>query len=202
MSFWKSRTGRPITGDEKSSFLNDNSVIPEGTLALTEIKSIKLVDNPNATRDPEKKYYEFLFKIVDGDFIGRTVSGKIKCFFGEPDPVDRHLNMLKRIMDLCNLRMSHSGEPTEKDLMPMCGKRLGIKIGEWSMTGDDGTPREGNLVRETHSPMGFKCETGVKKEFNHVVKNKNNLDLYDSALSRNSNRISNSDFEVSDDVPF
>ena len=120
---------------------------------------------------------------------------KIKCFDGSPDAIDRNLNMLKLVMDLCKFKPTHAEAPTQQDLMPMIGSILGVKIREWSMPKKDGSGMmEGNFVAEVFSPVGFEDEAGVKAEVKHVQSN------VDSAFSRN--KPVEDELFSGDDVPF
>jgi len=163
MSFWNSGGGN-VTGNPQDAFVSDFTIIPNNTTAPASIKSISLIEKENRFNNSTDKYYEFTYKLLSGDFKGREVAQKIKCFQGEQSSIQRALNMLKLIMDLCDYKPSHGGEPTAQELMSMQGKVLGIKIREWQMQKVDGSgTMEGNFVAEVHKiDDKFITETGVK----------------------------------------
>jgi len=191
MSFWESKSGQPITGSPDAAFVKDFEIIPNNTMALAKIKSFEVVEEQNQYKGPQK-YIKVIYKITDGDFINREVIQKIKPFDGEPKQIDRNLNMLRLIMELCSYKPEHSNEPTNADLMRMNGKALGIKIREWSMPKKEGGLMEGNFVSEVHPPAGFVSQTGVRSErvYSSPV---------DSALNRNSQARVDS---LEEDLPF
>lgn len=192
--FWDAPTGEKITGDEKSSFVPDFTVVPEGTTAISTIKSAKVVNKEATQYAGEDKFIELTHKLIDGDFKGREVSQKIKVFLGKPEAITRNLNMLKRVMDLCNYKPTHNNEPTDADLSNLVGKVVGIKVGEWSMPKKDGGFMEGNHVREVHASANFKCETGTKAEIVHTRDNN------ESAFSRNP--VAGNDVDLDEELPF
>lgn len=191
--FWKSRSGQEITGKPEQAFVQPFTIIPEGTKALAHIKSCAVVETDATQYKAADKFIQIAYKILDGDYKHREVTQKIKVFNGEPKSIDRNLNMLKLLMDLCGFKPTHSGEPTNQDLANMVGKILGITIGEWSMSKADGGVMEGNFVREIASSQNFQCETGVKAEV------KRTPSQLDSAFSRNP-RVNLDDLD--NDVPF
>ncbi len=69
------------------------------------------------------------------------------------------------IYKLLDHKPTHSGDPTDKDLSTMMNRCLGIKVAEWSMVGNDGTPKQGNFVSEVHALAGFESASGERKEF-------------------------------------
>ena len=136
------------------------------------------------------KFYQVIYKLLDGDYKSREVTQKIKCFDGKPEQIQRNLNMLKLVMQLCELKPSTAKAPMDLELLPMLGKILSIKIGEWSMPKNDGGMMEGNFVREVHPTGSLATETGVKAEVVHRPT--------DSALNRNAALL-----ELADDgIPF
>jgi hypothetical protein len=160
--FWNNGSGKPITGELKDAVAADFSVIPNNTMALAKITRIELVEKD--TDYGHQKYYEFTWKIVSDEFINREVTQKVKCFVGTPTAIDRGLNMMKLLMKLCGVEITHDHEPSSKDLSPMLGKVLGIQIREWALPGKDGVMMEGNHVGEVHSKDGFKFVMGHKME--------------------------------------
>ncbi len=192
-NFWTSPSGSPITGSPDSAFLKDFTTIPEGTMALGTIKSFEVVTKAANKYTPEQKHIEVKYKLTQGDFKNREVTQKIKVFDGKPEQIERNLNMLKLIMDLCGYTPLHGNEPSNQELAAMNGRVLGIKIGEWSMPKEDGSGvMEGNMIREVHSSAGFECETGVKSEVVH------SRSAVDTAFSRNQPKTDSLD----DDIPF
>ena len=194
--FWSSKSGIPITGTPENSFSKSFVTIPEGTTAVARIKTFEIIEKNSEYRGPEK-YMQITYKITSGEFNDREVTQKIKPFDGEPKAIDRNLNMLKLVMDLCDFKPSHSGEPTNDDLRRMTGRILGIKIREWSLPKKDGSGMmEGNFVSEVAAASGFVVETGIKIVHIHSMPT-------DSALSRNSNaRVDGAMPGIDDDLPF
>lgn len=197
MSFWTSGTGKTLTGKPEDAFVRDFSIIPDGTQAEAMIKHFILIDRPNEYTGSNDKYYEILYKLITGDFKGREVSQKIKCFAGKPEQIDRNLNMMKLIMELCDFKPKHSNEPTDADLMPMQGKMVSIKISEWSMEKKDGSGMmEGNFVSEVHKSGAIPTETGTKQI---VTKSPSQKKGVESALTRNQPQV---EMNMDDDIPF
>ena len=192
INFWTSGSGKTITGNPQDAFLQDYTTLPEGTCAEALIKSFTLVEKENKFSNKNDKFYEIKWKLVSGDFAGREVSQKIKCFDGKPEQVDRALNMMRLIMQLCDFKPAHSDAPQDIELIPMVNKILSIKIGEWSMPKQDGGMMEGNFVREVHSSGAIATETGIKA----VVEHKPTHGVQ-SALTRNATMP-----ELDSDLPF
>jgi len=190
-NFWKSGTGAAITGEAKNAFLEDFGVIPEGTTAKASIKEFCVV-NKEATQYAEaQKFLQITYKLLDGDYKNRQVTQKIKVFEGKPEQIDRNLNMLKLVMDLCSFKPANSNEPTNDDLVVMVGKIVGVKIKEWSLPKNDGTMMEGNYVSEVYAAAETLTDTGVKLEVKHVRKD------VESAFSRNAAAM-----DLDQDLPF
>ena len=196
MSFYSSPlTGQTVTGDSSKAFLQDFTIIPNNTTAVAAIKGFELVEKEATIYGPATQFYNVTYKICAGDFKGREVSQKIKTFDGKPEAIDRNLNMLRLIMNLCEFKPTHSNAPSTSDLAPMLGKVIGIKIREWSMPKADGSGiAEGNFVSEVHSAVGFECVTGEKME---VVSTPPH-----SALQRNQERQSSMTHGLLEDIPF
>lgn len=189
-SFWSSGTGKQITGKPEDSFIGDFSVIPNNTQCLAQIKLFEIIK----LSDETPSHLSIIWKITSDDYKGREVNQKIKVFDGKPEQIDRNLNMLKLVMDLCQFKPSHSGCPTNEDLMKMHGKICGIKIREWAMPKNDGSGMShGNFVAEVHPAQGFVCEIGTPMEINT-----SSINSLESAFSRNSLPL----LEVNDDIPF
>jgi hypothetical protein len=171
MSFWKSKTGGVIDGSVEHSHAVFFPIIPDGTTATASIKQVEL-KNFNG-----ESFYQVTYKLIDGDFKGREVRQKIKCFNPDDKKRDRAVNMLMRLFNICGLTPTHLEAPKPDDFIPMAGKIVGIKIQEWA---DDG--KEGNYVSEIYAPdTKFVVATGVKM----VHTPQHNADLFNSALSAN-----------------
>ncbi len=184
MSFWQLSSGELPSGTAEASHAGDFRVIPDSTQAPAQIKEFLLIESP-------KRLYEVTFKITSGEFKGREVRLKIKCFDDKVNIADRAINMLKRIYDLCGHKPAHNNTPTTQDLHPMIGKVLGIKIKEFIGTKEDGSPSNANYISEVYkADKEFETLTGVK------------LDVYvspvPSALNRNERKID----DLSGDIPF
>lgn len=183
MSFWISRTGKGISGRSEDAFTRDFELIPNNTMALAKI--VSFVNNND-------EYLEVMWKITSDSYKNREVRQKIKCFSGKDEQIDRALNMLKLIMDLCTFKPSHGNAPSNEDLAKMCGKVCGIKIREYAMPKDDGSGMAtGNFVSEVHAIGGFQCEIGEKMKVDNVI---------ESAFSRHEARQSAP--LVDEDIPF
>lgn len=188
--FWNSGSGAPITGEAKDAFIGDFTQIPEGTCADAIIKSFMLVEKENKFSNKNDRFYEIKYKLLNGDYKGREVSQKIKCFDGKPEQIDRALNMMKLIMQLCDFKPTHNDEPNDIELGLMINKIVSIKIGEWSMPKADGSGvMEGNFIREVHKSGVLAAETGIKAEVVHRPT--------DSALTRNAKMP-----DLDSDLPF
>ena len=190
MGFWTSGTGITPSGKPEDAFVGDFTVIPEGTCAEAVIKSFTLVEKENKHTGHTDKFYQVIYKLLSGDYKNREVTQKIKCFDGKPEQIDRALNMLKLIMQLCDFKPSHNEAPKDIELIPMLNSILSIKIGEWSMPKNDGGFMEGNFVRECWASGHLTTETGVKSIVTHRPS--------DSALQRNANAMP----ELDGDIPF
>jgi len=189
VSFWTSGTGEMPTGLPKDAFVSDFSIIPEGTSASAMIKSFTIVEKENKYSGTTDKFYNVVYRLLDGNFKSREVTQKIKCFDGKPEQIQRALNMLKLVMQLCDFKPSHNNAPGDIELITMVNKVVSIKIGEWSMPKADGGIIEGNFVREVHASGAIPTKTGVKAEVVHRPT--------DSALQRNATLP-----ELNDDLPF
>ena len=123
---------------------------------MATIKAMKVVHKEASEYAEAQTYIQVTYKLLDGDFKGREVTQKIKCFEGKPEQIERNKNMLMLVMKLCDFQPSHSNEPTDEDLGRMCDKVIGIVIGEWSLPKQDGSgTMEGNFVRECLKAEGF-----------------------------------------------
>tara|TARA_R110000868_G_scaffold161317_1_gene391512 strand:- start:16878 stop:17450 length:573 start_codon:yes stop_codon:yes gene_type:complete len=183
------------TGDPSKAFVQDFTTIPEGSKALATIKAFEVVDKDATQYSGATKFFQVTWKLTTGDFTNREVQQKIKCFDGKPEQIERAKNMLVLVMKLCDYTPSHNNEPTTQELASLCGKIVGIVIGEWSMPKADGSGNmEGNFVRECHKSEGFACETGVKAEVKYAAP------APDSAFSRN--KPQEDDLFPDSDVPF
>lgn len=159
MSFWKSGTGATVTGSPDEAYIQSFATIPEGTKAVAVLHKAELDDGEYG------KAYSLQWKFLEGDFKGRIVFQRIKAFSGKPEQIQRALNMLKLVLDLCNFKPTHANAPTNEDVAQLVGNTAGIVVGEWSMLDEQtGKMREGNFVREVHPATGFVAATGSRVE--------------------------------------
>lgn len=204
--FWTSPLGE-VTGSAADAFAKEitNGTVPDGTMALARIDSFLTAEyNGN-------KYLNIDWVLTDGEFKGHKVNHKLKVYgdamakatatASKEENSDkakhRALNMLKLIYQLYNVKPTHAGEPTDKDLYVFVGKTAGIRIRE-TEPNDNG--RRYNWVAEIHDAKGFKCETGVSVVVTHTNAQKHSQGSLESALQRNSHaQIAQ---ELDDDIPF
>ncbi len=192
-NFWLSGTGSLPSGLPEDSFVGEFSIIPEGSIATASIKSFTLAEKENKHKGVTEKFYQIIYKLLDGDYKSREVTQKIKCFDGKPDQIQRNLNMLMLVMQLCDFKPTHNQAPQDLELIPMINKIVCVKIGEWSMEKDDKSGNiEGNFIREVHASGAIPTETGIKT----VVEHKPTSSV-ESAFSRNTAMP-----ELESDLPF
>lgn len=158
MSFWDLSSGSKATGNADDAFTASFGIIPDGTKAEAIIQKFS-VDSG------EKPFINIQWKLSSGEYKGRVVFQKIHCWDEKASKADRAKNMLMLIYKLLDHKPSHGGDPTDKDLAPMTGRGLGIKIAEWNMIGNDGVAKQGNFVSECHPLTGFESVSGERKEF-------------------------------------
>lgn len=187
MSFWTSRTGKPITGSDADSFVNHFPQIPDNTQANAVIKSFTV-----NTFEGEKSF-QVIWQIVDGEFRGSQVKQSIRPYEIDDNKAQRNLNMLMRLFNLCNHKPSHGNEPTNDDLAPMKGTILCIKTGAGVYNG-----REFTNVREVHPEGTLEVETGYT---NAVVAKPDDQGKIETAFTREAERKAKQDLEK-DDIPF
>ena len=189
-NFWLSGTGEMPTGKPEDAFVGDFTVIPEGTQANSVVKSFTLVQKENKYTNTTDKFYQVIFKLTDGDYKNREVTLKIKCFSGKPEQIQRNLNMMKLILEICDFKPTHSNPPSDMELGFTMNKSVAVKVGEYSIPKENepGTI-DGNFVREVHKSGSIPTETGVKAE----VKARPT----ESALTRNANVV-----DLNEDLPF
>lgn len=192
MSFYMSRSGAVIDGSDANTFAQPLTLIPEGTTAIATIKAFE-----KKAVEGLEPVYEVTWKIIDDNFKNREVRQKIRVFDKNPEKVDKALNMLVRIFNICQFRPAHENEPTQQDLIPLLGKVCGIKIREWSMLREDNSIAEGNWVAEVHTPdINFTPQIGIKAQ-------KAPPQTPQSALTRNAQRQTNAHEQlVDDELPF
>ncbi len=195
--FWDSELGE-VTGSEADAFAKSFTQIPDGTMALARI---------DAFTNQEYKGFTYLqvdWVLTDGDFKGSKVQQKIKVFGGDEYDKDsaktrhRALNMLKLLYQLFKIKPTHTGAPTDKDLALFVNKIAGIQIRE---TEPNEKGKQYNWVSEVHKAEGFKCETGVALVVTHTVSQNQNPSSVDSALTRNANKTTVDETDLSD-VPW
>lgn len=181
-SFWTLSDNTLPSGTAESSHIKDFSIIPDGTFAPAMIKEFKKEASTISYSFP---FYEITYKITSGDYKGREVRQKIKCFDEKATVRDRNINMLKRVYDLLDHKPTHANAPEDIDLKPMIGKVMGIKVSEFIGTNSKtGEPTNGNYVSEIHkSDKEFQTITGVKLE----VPVTGYVSHIDTAFSRNAN---------------
>ena len=160
MSFWQTRSGKPVTGSEEDSFTGDFPSIPNGTTARAKIKKyeqgISFNDEPN---------YQITWEITDGEFKGRLLKQNLDVFSSDDKRADRAINMKRRIYEISGYAPTHDNSPSNEDLKPMIGKHAGIKIREMPSTKKDGTPSTTNFINEIHPlTQNWISETGVHME--------------------------------------
>jgi hypothetical protein len=191
-SWWVSEMGRTIDGSAENSHVAFFPTIPDGTTAPGMIKSAEMKEFDG------NQFFQVTYKLMDGEFKGREVRQKLKCFDFDDKRRDRAKNMLMRLFKLSNLKLAHKNIPTDKDLLPLQGKILGIKIQEWF---DDN--KEGNYVSEVYVvDADFIIETGKKAEHTFTtgtVTHQNIANDLDSALSRHNERGSELGAPLKDD---
>ncbi len=181
MNFWSLTTGEMATGSADSSHIGNFKIIPDGTTAHASIKEFVLDDKENM--------YILTWLINDGEFKGRNINHKIKCFDSKDSIRDRAVNMMLRIFNICGYKPTSLSPPSNIELSQLRGKVLGIKIGEWSQIKEDGSLAEGNHIQEVHPvDESFIVQTGVKLEATGVP----------SALTRNSRVVA----VPEDSIPF
>ncbi len=184
MSFWNSRTGDPITGDEKSSFSSNNNFkhIPDGTTL-----NAMIINASHFIYEGEIKY-QFIFKAIDGDFQGDEIKKVLSPYDLDDKKAQKSLNIFKRMYILCDLKPTHSDAPTDEDLCDFKFKTLSLKIGNNFING-----KEVTWISEFYAQDHFKPETGLTI---NTEKYKSELD---SALTRNSKKNAT---DLDDDLPF
>ncbi len=190
--FWNSPLGE-VTGSAADAFAKTFTQIPDGTMALARLDSFLTAEYQG------NRYLSIDWVLTDGDFKGQKVNQKLKVY-GDPKATDsdkvkhRALNMLKLIYQLYNVKPTHAGEPTDKDLYVFVGKAAGIRIRETEPNKDG---KQYNWVAEIHDAKGFKCETGISIMMTHTNVQKHSQGSLDSALTRNAVAQ-----DIDDDIPF
>lgn len=172
MSFWQSRTGREITGDEQSSFVGNFRAIPDNTVVTAIIKNFSM-----QTSQIGEMYHQIVWTLVDGDFAGAEVKQSLNTQQQNDAKAQRALNMFMRVLKLCNVTLAHNDTPNDGDLAPCKGKILCIKIGNTVIEGRDIT-----YVKEVHKEGALATITGETKP-QKVVTSTPELPGGDSALT-------------------
>jgi len=166
-SFWETALGF-ADGKEDNAFTKDFGIIPDGTKAFARIEDFSITDKPANDYKEAQRFYEIKWGITQGDFVGRNVFQKIKCFDADEKIRFKALNMLRLILNLANVAPS-AGAPDTAFLKQLVGRVMGIKIKEWSWVKDDGGMLEGNFISEVHLSSGFEPMVGKKMEVVQVV---------------------------------
>lgn len=163
MSFYKSSFGK-VTGKIEDCAVPAFTLIPNGTIDTACIISAKIVIPTAEAFDPTK-YIELTYQLVGGDYKDMRVSQKIRCF-GEDSPKRlRALNMLIRLLAICNAVPFDQEEPSNEVLAALQGQLLMIEVSEWSLPRRDGNGvMEGNWVSGIYKPGEVETKKGVKKE--------------------------------------
>ena len=141
MSFYKTSTGQPITGDPEKAYGSGFSLIPPDTFAVASIKSFLAVEDQYGQR------YQIRWKIAEGHYKGRELSQNLYAFDQDKNRSDRAKEMIVLVFKLCNHKPTHVKAPSNEDLAPLVGKLCTIKIDAYK--GKDGQDR--NLVSEVHA---------------------------------------------------
>ena len=183
MSFYQSKSGMVINGSAKLANTESFKLIVEGTMAIAMITKFCYVEQE------ARKYYEATYKIIDGDYKNYIVRQKIKCFDEDPKAVDRALNQLLRIFNLCDYHPTTNIQPTDLELAHCVNTIIGILIGEWHFNG-----KEGNFVRGTFANDAnfVPCIPQPQSKQEHKTQQANSQSNhgsypdFDSALTRNS----------------
>ena len=191
MSFFQSKTGRPVNGSEENSFASNFRSLPDNTQAPAVIKRFAVQEYQGDT------YYQIHWQLVDGDFKGSEVKQTIKPFEQDDNKAERALNMMFRIFTIGGLRTDFQDMPTNNDLAPLKGKIMSIKIGNGIIQGDERT-----WVREVWREGELDTVTGETKVVsNTATPAQPRPGQVDSALSRNAQRSAAPSL-AEDDVPF
>lgn len=187
--FWESSIG-DITGKAEDAFTKTfvGGRIPDNTTAIAKIEAFTHKEYQG------DKYLALDWVITEGTFKERKITQKIKVFGdsritdAEKQAKARHraLNMLRYLYQLFGLKPTHSGAPTDNELMAFVGKSAGIRIQE---TQPNHEGNQYNWVSEVHPLQGFVPEVGValiavKRPADEAAKNKLFAD------------------ELDDDIPF
>ncbi len=183
-NFWISELG-PLSGDSSDAFAKTFRQVPDNTMALAKIKSMK----NEAFGD--SKYLNVSWMLTDGEFKGQTIFQKLHVFDADPKRRHKALNMLMLMYKLFDLKPASNDAPTDQELKAFENKFAGIRVQE---TAPNEKGKVYNWVSEVHPAQGFVCETGHTTVVTHTV---------NSALSRNSNsRVDGGMPGIDDDIPF
>lgn len=171
--FWSSDLGE-LTGKAEDAFSKSMRPIPDDTFAPAEIETYKLEDYFGS------QIYNISWRIIDGEFKGRTVFQKIKAFDNDVKKRHQALNMMMYLYSLFNLKPKHSNAPDNSDLEIFTHKKAGLRI-QLTKPNDEG--KQYNYVSEVHNIAGFVPKSGV---------------TVDSAFSRKALKVD----KIDDDIPF
>ncbi len=197
MSLWNRGSGKAITGNPDDAFVQGFQQIPDGTIAEAFIKSFVLFEDDNQYSGKVDQYYLVTYKLLNGDFKGYEVRQKIKIFSGNPEQIDRNLNMLMLIFKLCDFTWVLNRDPLDDDLAPLQNKVLSIKINEWQMPKNDGSGMmQGNFVSEVYKAGDVPTKTGTKLDVDETI----SASPPSTALNRNANKAPSIDDDS--DIPF
>ena len=194
MGFFNSRTGAPITGDEASSFSGNFRALPDNTQAPAMLKSFVEAEYQG------EKFYQLIWKLVDGDFKGAEVKQRITPFDMDDVRAQRSMNMMMRIFKLCGHRTDYENPPTNSDLAPIKGQIMAIKIGNGIIQGEERT-----WVREVWKEGELETCTGETKVVTGKPSSSPKSDpSTESAFDRENRRKAEAakGTDLEDDIPF
>lgn len=129
-----------VTGDETKAFSGGFQLIPNNTLAISEIQSFV-----HATTPQGEAQYEIKWKIIGEEYKNRLLFQKIRAFSSDDNKALRARNMLMLLFNMFDINLPHSGAPQNDDLLAFQGKIASIVIKTWEQEG-----KSGNWVSEVH----------------------------------------------------
>jgi hypothetical protein len=173
--FWQTELGM-ADGNPDNAFTQDFGLIPDGTKAFARIEDFSVIQKPSSAYGAASKIYEVKWVIAQGDYVGRIIFQKIRCFDEDEKKRFKALNMLRLIMNLSDVPAPNVA-PDNYFLSQMVGKVLGIKIKEYSMPKSDGSGglNEGNFISEVHAIKGFVEAKGKKLEIIHSLQKEDDV---------------------------
>lgn len=158
MSFWNLSDGEAVTETATKEFDGGGGnmpPIPEGTSVLAMPDEAKWAED----RD-NNEYLSIRWHVMKPDAYGnRKIFQKIWCTDGDPrakDPQkkrDKALKMLAAIDANAGGKLGRkAGKPSDDDLaLALINKQMVLRLGEYSMDGDQGGKIEGNYIQAVGS---------------------------------------------------